>query len=316
MSASGSALPLYGHAEVEAEFLSARDSDRLHHAWIFEGPSGIGKSRSVLRLASILLGAKPIDDDPAGALEDDPVMQKILSSGHPDLKHVTRELNDKGALKQDISVDQIRELNSFFSLKPALGGWRVGIIDSLDEMNANGLNAVLKTLEEPPDRAILFLISHATQAVLPTIRSRCQSLKFRSLGETDTLAMLRENGVENPEAMLDLVKGRPGRAGELSGAKVMAAANSAQTLLKALPNANEAVVANAILTASEDEASFRAFSGLVLDWLRDRGEQSSLASNAWFEAQNIIAAHRQLHMTNVQSAAKLVNALQSSFENR
>ena len=132
---STSALPLYGHRAVQAEFLSAVESQRLHHAWIIEGPSGIGKARFATRLASILLGAVATPDDPAGATADDPVMQKVLSAGHPDLKHVERQLNDKGNLKQDIAVEQIRELNAFFSLKPAMGGWRIGILDSLDEMN-------------------------------------------------------------------------------------------------------------------------------------------------------------------------------------
>ena len=66
------------------------------------------------------------------------------------MRIVQRELNDKGKLRQDITVDQIRGLTHFFSLKPAQGGWRAGIIDSLDELNRNGANALLKTLEEPP----------------------------------------------------------------------------------------------------------------------------------------------------------------------
>ncbi|WP_084399821.1 DNA polymerase III subunit delta' [Henriciella aquimarina] len=310
------AFPLFGHEEAQAEFLSARESGRLHHAWIIEGPSGIGKTRFATRLASLLLGARPVDGDPAGAPESDPVMQKILSSGHPDFKHVQREANDKGVLKQDISVDQIRDLNGFFSLKPALGGWRVGLIDSLDEMNVSGLNAVLKTLEEPPDRAILFLISHATAPILPTIRSRCQTLRLRTLSEDDTRKALAASELEAGDALVQLVKGRPGRAEELSGPKVMAAASSAQSLLKALPSANDAQISQAITQASEDDDSFGAFAEELLDWVSLKASHDPDWAEVWFQSQEIIASQRSFHMPPVQAAAKLVACLQTAFATR
>ncbi len=313
---SDAALPLFGHGDAQVEFLSARQSGRLHHAWIIEGPSGIGKARFALRLASILLGASPLDDDPAGAPPTDPVVQKILASGHPDLKHVQREENDKGVLKQDISVDQIRNLNQFFSLKPAMGGWRIGILDSLDEMNVSGLNAVLKTLEEPPANALLFLISHATAPVLPTIRSRCQTLRLRKLDNEDTHRVLLANDVENPDNALSLVKGRPGRAADLLGPKVLAAAHAAHSLLKALPSANESVISSAISAAGEDDASFRVFSEELLDWLGERANNDPEWAEVWTESQKIIALQRNFHMPAIQAAAKLVASIQTAFATR
>ncbi|MEM5517599.1 hypothetical protein WNY37_11615 [Henriciella sp. AS95] len=310
------ALPLYGHDAQQAEFLSALASGRLHHAWIIEGPSGIGKARFVTRLASVILGAKPSDADPAGAPDDDPVMQKVISSGHPDLKHVQRQLNDKGALKQDIAVDQIRDLNAFFSLKPALGGWRIGILDSLDEMNVSGLNAVLKTLEEPPPKALIFLISHMTTPILPTIRSRCQTLRLQALNEGQTRSVLSESGTESTDAVVSLVKGRPGRAEELMGAKVLAAANAAQSLLKAMPRPNEAVLSQAIASAAEDDTAFRVFASEVLDWLEARTQSDAGWASTWFESQRIVSSQRNLHMPAIQAASKLVGCLQSAFHGR
>ncbi|WP_084419129.1 DNA polymerase III subunit delta' [Henriciella litoralis] len=310
------ALPLYGHQKAQGAFLKARAGHRLHHAWIVEGPSGIGKSRFVLRLAGMLLGAQGTEDDPAAAPPEDPVMQKILADAHPDLKHVTRQLNDKGNLKQDISVDQIRDLNSFFSLKPALGGWRIGILDSLDEMNTNGLNAVLKTLEEPPAQAIIFLISHATAPVLPTIKSRCQTLRLDPLSREDTARALAENDDEVAPGLVDLVNGRPGRAAELTGPKVLAAANAAQTLLRSLPRPNEAQLSNAIAAASEDDQSFRVFSEEVLRWLADRANDDAQWASTWFEAQQIVTTQKGLHMTGAQAASKLVSCLQSTAKAR
>lgn len=310
------ALPLYGHEDAQAEFLNARDSGRLHHAWIIEGPSGIGKSRFAIRLASVLLSAKPVENDPAGAPGSDPVIQKILSSGHPDLKHVTRIENDKGVLKQDIAVEQIRDLNQFFSLKPAMGGWRIGILDALDEMNASGLNAVLKTLEEPPANALLFLISHATAPVLPTIRSRCQTLRLRKLDDGEALKVLIANGVENPGDVLDLVKGRPGRAERIMGTKVLAAAHAAKSLLKALPSANEAVISSAISAASEDDATFRVFAEEIMSWLDARATEDESWAEVWAESQQITSTQRNFHMPAIQAAAKMVATLQSAFTSR
>ena len=310
------ALPLFGHTNAQSSFLAARNSERLHHAWIIQGLSGIGKSRFALRLAALQLGANPVPEDAAGAPASDPIMQKILSNGHPDLKTVQRQLNEKGNLRQDIAVDQIRELNAFFSLKPALGGWRVGIIDSLDEMNTSSLNALLKTLEEPPANSLLFLISHATAPILPTIRSRCQTLHLHPLSREDTQAVLELIGSDTTADLASLVRGRPGRAEELAGGKVMVASSAAQSLVKNLPSTNEAQLAQAILYAGEDEQTFSAFAETILDWVSDRAAREPVWSEVWFEGQKIVSAQKSLHIPPDQAAAKLVARLQSAFANR
>ena len=181
-----SAWPLYGHDAAEASFLASATTGKLHHGWLIEGPSGIGKATMAKRLAAYMLGARGPETSPLDADPSDPVARTCLAGGHPDLRVVHRELNDKGKLRQDITVDQIRELTHFFSLKPAQGGWRVGIIDSLDELNRNGANALLKTLEEPPGHSILFLVNHGTTPILPTIRSRCRVLRVSALSDEDT----------------------------------------------------------------------------------------------------------------------------------
>ena len=147
------AFPLLGHTLQADRFLKAGKSGRLHHGWILLGPSGIGKSIFAKRIAGLMLGADSVD-----APDTDATMQLVQSGGHPDLKWVTRGLNEKGKLRQDITVEQIRDLNQFFSLRPALSGWRVGVIDALDEMNISGMNALLKTLEEPPNNALLVML--------------------------------------------------------------------------------------------------------------------------------------------------------------
>jgi DNA polymerase-3 subunit delta' len=142
----------------------------------------------------------------------------VLAGSHPDLRIIQRPVDDKGKRKTEIPVDSVRELTQFFSLRPALGGWRVAIIDAVDELNRFGANAVLKTLEEPPAKAVLLLISHGEQALLPTIRSRCRVLRCGPLNDREELAVLAQAGhsAAKADTIAQLAPGRPGRALELS----------------------------------------------------------------------------------------------------
>ena len=90
-------------------------------------------------------------------------------------------LNDKGVMRTVITVDETRETISFFGSTAAAEGWRVCIVDTVDELNPNAANALLKMLEEPPRQSLFLLISHAPGRVLPTILSRCRSCRYARL---------------------------------------------------------------------------------------------------------------------------------------
>lgn len=302
------ALPLIGHAQAQSRFLSARESGRLHHGWIVQGPSGIGKTRFVRRLAALMLGA-----DGPDAPGDDSVMQKVISGSHPDLKWVTRGLNDKGQLKQDISVEQIRELNKFFALRPAMSGWRIGIIDALDESNASGLNALLKTLEEPPRNALLMLISHGTKPLLPTIRSRCQVLRLGPLSDADTKTVLEQQGIEDKRAA-SLASGRPGYGMTLLETGGGAAVQAARTLLKAIDRPSAGVVAEALQAASRDAGSVAAFTDTLLSWTAEHATQTPALGKTWMDLHHIRATATEMNMTPLQTASKLLAVLQDALK--
>ena len=303
----GIAWPLYGHAEAEASFLSAAKTGKLHHGWLIEGPSGIGKARMARRLSGYMLGARGPSEAPLDFSSEDPVARSCLAGGHPDLRIVQREQNDKGKLRQDISVEQIRELTHFFSLKPAQGGWRVGIIDSIDELNRNGANALLKTLEEPPRHSVLFLVNHGTMAILPTIRSRCRVLRVRTLGDGDTEAALKDAAA--PSEAASLAKGRPGLGVRLSSPSGMAAANAARVLLRSLPKPNDGLVTDALQAASADEIALEAFLEEILSWLADRAETEPAAARIWLETSRLAGQARELNMDATQTASKLIAGL-------
>ena len=306
------ALPLIGFTDAERAFESAAASGRMHHAWMIEGPSGIGKARFAMRCAAWLLGARGPADAPFDGAEDDPVMSRCLSGGHPDLRILTRELNDKGKLKQDISIEQIRAFNEFFTYRPALGGWRVGIVDSLDELNRNSANAILKTLEEPPRAAIMFLVNHGSRPVLPTIRSRCRTLRVHPLRQEDLAEVLRLQGFEGDVS--EIRHGRPGLAVERSSETSRFAINAARALMKSMPRPNDALVTRAIQAAGSDQTAFAAFRDEVLSNLAEAAQDAPQMSRVWLNAVKLVGETDELNMDPEQAAAKLISGLMSANE--
>jgi len=302
------AFPLIGHAEPERRFLAAKESGRLHHGWIFQGPSGIGKSIFAHRIAGLMLGAAA-----PNAPADDKIMQLVLSGGHPDLKWVERGLNEKGKLRQDITVDQIRDLNHFFALRPALAGWRIGVIDALDEMNVSGMNALLKTLEEPPNNALLILISHGSQPILPTIRSRCQVLRLYPLSEDDTKTVLNQSGGESSLA-LELAHGRPGYGLELSQTGGAKAVQTARALLRNVRKPSGGVVSAALSSAITDEGALKAYTDTLLDWVATKAAEDAAMAKTWLAMHDVRVTAEDLNLTPLQTATKLFATLQDGVK--
>jgi DNA polymerase III subunit delta' len=126
--------------------------------------------------------AKTLAVDP-----QDPVARQVAAGAHGGLLVLERGLNDRGVLRTVITVDETRETISFFGSTAAVEGWRVCIVDTVDELNPNAANALLKILEEPPQQSLFLLASHAPSRVLPTILSRCRKLLLRPLDTDDVI---------------------------------------------------------------------------------------------------------------------------------
>ncbi|MCE2517948.1 MAG: hypothetical protein J4F41_09020, partial [Alphaproteobacteria bacterium] len=148
---------------------------------------------------------------------DDPDVKLIRAGSHPDVMVIEADTSKATAA---ISVDQIRMMVPFLSHTPSRGGWRLVIIDALDEVNINGANAMLKTLEEPPEKAIILMINHGARPVLPTIRSRAQFIRFDPLGFEDTRQVISRSFLEADPNWVDvaavLADGAPGKASMLA----------------------------------------------------------------------------------------------------
>lgn len=170
---------LYGQNSAERGFLDAFQSGRLHHAWIVTGPPGVGKATLAYRIARFLFAGGSERDMFGGSLDIDPATtaaRLVANLGHPELLVLRRPYDFKSRkLKSEITVDEVRRLKGFLSMG-AGEGWRVVIVDPVDDLNANAANALLKSLEEPPKRTVFLLISSAPDRLLPTIRSRCRRL--------------------------------------------------------------------------------------------------------------------------------------------
>ena len=183
---------LFGHAEAEQALLDAYRSGRIPHAWLIGGERGIGKATLAYRLARFVL-AYPDPAAPAvqnartlAVPPDHPASRRIAGEAHTGLLVMRRVVNEKnGKLFTEIRVDDVRRSIPFFGNTAGEGGWRVAIVDPIDELNKNGENALLKVLEEPPLRSLLLLVTHAPGRVLPTIRSRCRMLLLRPLSPED-----------------------------------------------------------------------------------------------------------------------------------
>jgi DNA polymerase III subunit delta' len=210
---------MVGHEANWAQFSSALTSGKLHHGWILAGPRGLGKAGFAARAAAALV-------DPDGQQG-----HLIGQRAHPDIHWVQRlpkeppkdgEAPDPDAeLKRSISVDQVRALQRVLTTRPSMGPKRAIIVDGADDLERGGANALLKSLEEPPIGTYFLLISHASDRLLPTIRSRCQLLRFEPLSDAQMHNCLAESlpdvSARDRDVLVSAGGGSPGQAIEFAG---------------------------------------------------------------------------------------------------
>lgn len=185
---------LVGHAREWQELVAASRSGRMHHAWLLQGPRGIGKATLAFAFARHLVGAPWTAEGERSAIfdPDDAAVRQIASGAHPNVIHIQRGDADRGGgFKTQITVDEVRRLQGFFRAT-ATPGWRVAILDPADDLNRNAANALLKILEEPPARSVFLITNHAPGRLLPTIRSRCRTLRIDSLSNTAVASATRQ----------------------------------------------------------------------------------------------------------------------------
>ncbi len=188
---------IIGHAPVLDFFDKVIAAGNLSHAYCLVGPDKAGKRTVAEHLSAKIFGVEP---------------EKLKLQ--PDLMFVRQEMDEKTAkTKKNIDVDQIRDLCLFLSRRSFLDGYKIAIIDEAEKMNVNSSNVLLKTLEEPKGKTILFLIAKDEMTLPRTIKSRCQTIYFHPVAKNLIKDFIVSRGVEEKQAdeMARLSAGLPGR---------------------------------------------------------------------------------------------------------
>jgi DNA polymerase III subunit delta' len=199
---------IVGHERIVEVFRRSVRSGKTPHSYIFEGIPGCGRRKTALALIQALY-CTAVEDDACGVCSS---CRKIAGNNHGDI-HFVEPLPDK----RDISVEQLRELQRELSLRPYEAPRKACIMEPAERMSVNAANSLLKTLEEPPGNALIILLTENADMLLPTIRSRCQLIRFSALSTENVRLLLEKSGV--PPAVADLLaplsEGSMQRAGEL-----------------------------------------------------------------------------------------------------
>jgi DNA polymerase-3 subunit delta' len=181
---------IHGHDHLVQLFRRAIARRRLTSSFLFVGPPGVGKRSFALKLAQALLCHRRPEQalDPCGLC---PPCIQVTAGTHPDV-HLVAKPKDKSFIPLELLIGDKEHrgregLCHDVAIKPREGGRKIAIIDDADFLNPEGANSLLKTLEEPPPRSLLILISNSPAKQLPTIRSRCQLVRFQPLS-ADTVA--------------------------------------------------------------------------------------------------------------------------------
>jgi DNA polymerase-3 subunit delta' len=273
----------FGDAAAERALLDAYRSGRMHHAWLLGGPKGIGKATLAYRLARFAFAhPDPRAPEAAAARDltvaaDHPAFRRVANRSHPNLLALERLWDeDSKRYKTQLTVQEIRRTVSFFGSTGGEPGWRIAIVDPADDMNASAANALLKVLEEPPARALFFIVSHAPGRLLPTIRSRCRRLELAPLPAETIVAALRA-GPTTPDAG-DLGLAAALSEGSLRRAILLIEEGGIETyrqfarLVARLPEIDVAAMhafADSVSKRGADDA-YDGFLDLIRDWLGRR----------------------------------------------
>lgn len=315
---------LFGHDATLSSLLRALSGNRPPQGIVLAGPRGIGKATLAFHLANCL-----IDGTPPGSLDPaSPTFRQIAMGAHRSVLHLTRPFDEKAKkFKTVLAVSEIRRLGQFLSMTAPGGGWRVVIVDPADDLNVNAANALLKNLEEPPSRTVFLLIAHQPGALLPTIRSRTQTIRLSPLGEDDLASAL--TGIED---MPQLSGPAMRTLWERSGGSVRQAilltqhggleiASELDKLVQAHDIASAHKLADAV-SGRDKATAFALFNDHALQLLADAAAESAMnndlsragrLSAAWQDAIMAISDAEEYNLDQKQHALAMINRLNAAM---
>jgi DNA polymerase-3 subunit delta' len=323
--------PLHGHDSAVAAFRDALDSGRLHHAWLISGPEGVGKNLFATKAALRVLaqGQGRVESPGLDVPDDHPAARLAAAGSHPDLmrlERLARESSATGELARNISVDQVRGLQRLFNTTASMSAWRTVIVDSIDDLERNAANALLKNLEEPPPSSVFFLVSHAPERLLPTIRSRCRILRLAPLPDDAMTSALKAALPDSDDKEIgDLAAaghGSPGRAIAWRGLDVAALDRAMADLVSQgdPTNSRRSALAQSLALKSAQpryEAFLaRAPSVIAAEAKARRGRPLADALKAWERASSLASSARGLSLEPESVVFELAGMLASLAPSR
>jgi DNA polymerase-3 subunit delta' len=270
-----------GNVRVRRILKLALERGRVPNSLIFGGPDGVGKSDMALTLAKTL-NCRTLTTD---SCDECPSCRAIDSGTHPDVMVLTAEV-------RDVKIEQTRLLKQMAYLRPMIGKRRVFIIEEAENLNEPSANSLLKVLEEPPDFTHIILVTASPHRLVPTIRSRCQTLAFSPIGreEIEEILIDREFSPEQARILALLVEGNLERALDLEWDAVRALKDEAWDLFASLDSADRSCLFlerfGAVPKAVQEEFGrvLELFSSFVRDMLLLReGGDPALLLNPDFE---------------------------------
>ena len=214
---------LIGHEDAWETWRGALAGERMHHAWLLAGKAGLGKSAFAFAAAHELVGGGPDSAQHPDIL--------VLTHG-PKTKEDEKKRNEGKPYERarGIKVDQIREIQRRLITRPTLGERRAVIVDPADDLEVSAANALLKSLEEPPAGTYFLLVSHSPARLLPTIRSRCRTLRFPALGDEALGRFLAEQTDAPADERAAAIAAAVGSPGAALGFVAMGLAATAKTM--------------------------------------------------------------------------------------
>ena len=298
---------LIGNESARDALAAAMASGALHHAWLIAGPEGVGKGAFARIAAARMLAeaSEPQKLSPGWEVPETSQTAHLIAAGaHPDYRELVRLPKDAAkpdeALARSITIAQVRSLQPLFATKPSLSNRRVVVIDSIDDLERGGANALLKNLEEPPAGTIFLLVSHAPGQLLPTIRSRCRLLRFEPLPSEQVSAILRSEltdaSASEIEALVRAGEGSPGRALGFAGLDLAALEGDMAALAETGDPSNTVRSRLAkLLGAKAAQPRYEAFLHRSPSFIAERarkrsGEGLRTALDAYAEARELAGA--------------------------
>ncbi len=260
----GSFKDVVGHKDIINYIRNAVTENKVSHAYILNGERGSGKKMLANLFATTLLCEKQ-GPDPCNACHS---CHQAESGNHPDIIRVTHEK------PSTISVDDIRrQVNEDIQIKPYQGPYKIYIIAEADLMTVQAQNALLKTIEEPPAYAVIFLLTENAEALLPTITSRCVMLKLRNIKDTLIRKYLMET-MHVPDYKADMctafAQGNMGRAIMLASSDHFnEIREEAVQLLKYINEMDISEVTKAIKKIGTYKLEINDYLDIIMIWYRD-----------------------------------------------